>query len=121
MPNRAASDMKILWHCMYTRSSTSCRSPVLIPASSWEFCNNRSILRQGKIIFWQAKAETAGRVHGRIESVLQWAKIHGLREGENPADWKTLKFTLPSKSKVYKEENYPAFPYAEIGMFMAEL
>ena len=76
---------------------------------------------EGKAPFWNAKAETAGRIRGRIESVLQWAKVRGLREGENPADWKTLKFTLPSKSKVYKEENFPALPYAEIGMFMAEL
>jgi len=71
--------------------------------------------------FWEAKAETAGRVRGRIESVMQWAKVRGFREGENPADWKTLKFTLPSKSKVYKEENFPALPYAETGAFVAEL
>ena len=75
----------------------------------------------GKAPFWNAKAETAGRVRGRIESILQWAKVRGLRTGENPADWKTLKYTLPSKSKVYKEENFPALPYAEIGAFMADL
>ena len=56
-----------------------------------------------------------------VEIHKRKAKVHGLREGENPADWKILKFTLPSKSKVHKEKSYPALPYTEIGAFMAEL
>ena len=70
---------------------------------------------------WEARTVTASKLRGMIESVLQWAKVHGLREGENPADWKILKFTLPSKSKVHKEKSYPALPYSEIGAFMDEL
>jgi len=75
----------------------------------------------GKAPLWNAKTATASRIRGRMESVLQWAKVRGLRKGENPADWKTLKFTLPAKSKVHKEEYFPALPYTEIGTFLADL
>jgi integrase len=75
----------------------------------------------GKAPFWNVRTETASRVRGRIESVLQWAKVRGLREGENPAEWKTLKYTLPAKSKIYKAKNFPALPYIEVGLFMTEL
>ena len=78
--------------------------------------------QEGKATFWNTKTETASRVRGRIESVLQWAKVRGLRGGsENPANWKTLQYALPLKSKVCREENFPALPYAEIGAFMADL
>ena len=71
---------------------------------------------------WEARTDTASRVRGRIESVLQYARACGLRPpGENPASWQLLKFTLPKKSAVYKEENFTALPYAEIGAFMADL
>ena len=49
---------------------------------------------------WVAKAETAGRVRGRIESILDWAKARGYREGENPARWRGhLENLLPNRSK----------------------
>jgi integrase len=70
---------------------------------------------------WETRAETASRLRGRIELILQWAKVRGFRTGENPADWNTLKFTLPSKSRIYKEENFPALPHGEVGAFMADL
>jgi hypothetical protein len=37
---------------------------------------------------WQAKPETASRLRGRIEAVLDFAKAHGEQEGENPARWR---------------------------------
>src|SRR5262249_39600614 len=37
---------------------------------------------------WKTKPETASRVRGRIESILDWAKVRGLRQGENPARWR---------------------------------
>ena len=70
---------------------------------------------------WEAKTETASRLRGRMESVLQWAKVRGFRMGENPADWKTLKYTLPAKNKVQKVEHFAALPYTEVGAFMVEL
>jgi integrase len=71
---------------------------------------------------WTATPETASRVRGRIESVLDWAKVHGYRSGENPARWRGhLDKLLPKKAKVRKVEHHAALPFAEIGAFMAEL
>ena len=75
----------------------------------------------GKAPLWEAKTETASRLRGRMESVLQWAKVRELRTGENPADWKTLKYILPAKNKVQRVKHFAALPYAEIGAFMADL
>jgi integrase len=71
---------------------------------------------------WATKPETAGRVRGRIESVLDWAKARGFREGENPARWRGhLSNLLPARSKVHKVKHHPALPYNEIGTFIADL
>jgi integrase len=71
---------------------------------------------------WSTKSETASRVRGRIETVLDYAKVHGWRSGENPARWKGhLDNVLPARAKVAKVEHYAALPWAEIGAFMAEL
>ena len=71
---------------------------------------------------WSTKAETAGRLRGRIEQVLDRAKVLGLREGENPARWRGhLDKLLPALSKVAKPKRRPALPYAEVGDFMTAL
>jgi len=71
---------------------------------------------------WATKPETAGRVRGRIESVLDWAKARGFREGENPARWRGhLSNLLPARSKVRSVKHHAALPYAEIGPFMVYL
>jgi integrase len=71
---------------------------------------------------WSKKPETAGRVRGRIEAVLDWAKARGFRDGENPARWRGhLDQLLPAKSKLRKVKHHPALPYAEIGEFIADL
>jgi integrase len=71
---------------------------------------------------WASKAETASRVRGRIESVLDFAKTHGWREGENPARWRGhLENVLPKRSKIARVEHYAALPWREIGAFMATL
>ena len=75
----------------------------------------------GTAPLWEAKPTVATLLRARIESILDFAKIRGFREGDNPADWKILKHVLPSKNKIHEEENHPALPYAEIGAFMAEL
>ncbi|WP_431521769.1 phage integrase central domain-containing protein, partial [Escherichia coli] len=52
---------------------------------------------------WASETETATRVRGRIESVLDWARTRGYREGENPARWKGhLSNLLAKRSKVAK-------------------
>jgi integrase len=71
---------------------------------------------------WTEKPETASRVRGRIEAVLDWATASKYRKGENPARWKGhLENLLPKKSKVRRVEHHAALPYAELGAFMADL
>ena len=71
---------------------------------------------------WTAKPETASRVRGRVESVLDWATSRGYRQGENPARWRGhLENLLPKKAKVHRVEHHAALPYAEVGTFMVEL
>lgn len=69
---------------------------------------------------WSIKPETASRLRGRIESVLDWAKARHLREGENPARWKGhLDKLLPARNKVAKVKHHAALPYAETGAFIS--
>lgn len=71
---------------------------------------------------WREKPETATRVRGRIEAVLDYAKVRGWRAGDNPARWRGhLDHLLPARSKVAKVKHHPALPWREIGAFMAEL
>jgi integrase len=71
---------------------------------------------------WFTKTETAGRVRGRIESVLDWATARKYREGENPARWKGhLDNLLPPRSKVQKVKHHAALPFDEMGTFMVKL
>ena len=71
---------------------------------------------------WFTKSKTAGRVRGRVEAVLDWAKARGLREGQNPAQWRGhLDHLLPARSKVRRVQHHPALPYVEIPAFMTGL
>lgn len=71
---------------------------------------------------WTKKPETASRLRGRIERILDWARVMGYRTGENPARWrghldKLLAGSLNRKSR----EHLAALPYDEIGAFVADL
>ena len=71
---------------------------------------------------WTTKTETASRVRGRIEAILDWASVRKYREGENPARLKGhLDKLLPQRSKVQKVKHHPALPYDQIGDFMEKL
>lgn len=71
---------------------------------------------------WTAKAETASRVRGRIEAILDYAKVRGLRAGENPARWHGhLDHLLPARSQVRRVKHHEALPYTEVGALMAQL
>lgn len=71
---------------------------------------------------WTTKPETAARVRGRIESVLNWAKARGYRSGENPALWKGhLDQLLPARSRVKAVKHHAALPYDQTAEFMARL
>lgn len=71
---------------------------------------------------WESKTETATRLRGRIESVLDWATFSKFRHGENPARWKGhLENPLAKPNKAAKVKHHAALPYAEIGPFMVAL
>jgi integrase len=71
---------------------------------------------------WKTKTETASRVRGRIESILDWASARGYRSGDNPARWKGhLDNLLPARSKVQKVEHHPALAFEEVAAFIKTL
>lgn len=71
---------------------------------------------------WVEKTETAKRVRGRIESVLAWATVQGLRHGDNPARWRNhLDKLLAAPEKVAKVEHHAALHYTAVPEFLREL
>jgi len=71
---------------------------------------------------WKDKTETANRLRGRIESVLDFATVRGYRTGDNPARWKGhIENVLPSRSKVQQTNHHAALPFAKIPTFIASL
>jgi integrase len=70
---------------------------------------------------WQSKPETASRLRGRIESVLDAARVQGLRPGENPARWKgNLDHVLPPPRKLARG-HHAAMGYKDVPTFMKRL
>jgi integrase len=70
---------------------------------------------------WTTKAETASRVRGRVEKVLDASKAKGFRDGENPARWRGhLDHLLPRPSKLARG-HHAAMPYDELAAFVGEL
>ena len=71
---------------------------------------------------WTTKTETASRLLRRIERILDWSKVRGYRDGENPARWSGhLENLLQRKNKVAKVEHHAALPYSEMSTFMTQL
>jgi integrase len=79
---------------------------------------------------WSTKPVTASRVRGRIESILDWARVRGHRDGENPARWKGhLDHVYPApgtagqalRHQTGRPDHHAALPYSEISEFMANL
>jgi integrase len=71
---------------------------------------------------WLEKNETASRLRGRIEKVLNWATARGYREGENPARWHGhLENLLPSPDKVQDDNHHESMPHPEVAAFMGKL
>lgn len=71
---------------------------------------------------WLIKTETAKRLRGRIENVLDWARVRGYRSSENPARWRGhLDMLLPTPGRLQKIRHHPALPFNELGEFMVKL
>ena len=72
---------------------------------------------------WTIKNETASRLRGRIEAIIDWATAHELRTGENPARWKGhLEYLLAKTTPEQRaEKHHEALPHAEIPTFIRKL
>jgi integrase len=71
---------------------------------------------------WESKTETATRLRGRIETILDWATVHKYRQGENPARWRGhLDHLLANPSKIAPVKNHPALPWTQMREFMVDL
>ncbi len=70
---------------------------------------------------WQTRPETASRLRGRIESVLDAAKAEGHRSGENPARWKGHLDKLLAKRQQLTLGHHAALPYVDVPAFVARL
>ncbi|MEW8439622.1 MAG: integrase arm-type DNA-binding domain-containing protein [Candidatus Thiodiazotropha taylori] len=71
---------------------------------------------------WTTKTETAKRLQGRIENILDFAAAHKYRDHLNPARWRGhLDKLLAKPSRVKKVSNHPAMPYSDVPDFMMEL
>lgn len=71
---------------------------------------------------WTSKNETAKRLQGRIESILDYAAAHNYRDSVNPARWRGhLDKLLPKPSKIQRVRHHPAMPYTEIQAFWSDL
>jgi integrase len=95
-------------------------SPVLgrLPVSDIKTADVMRVLEP----IWHEKPETANRVRGRIEAILNWAAVSGYRTGENCARWRGhLDHLLPARDKVRAVKHQPALPYAAMPGFMVEL
>lgn len=72
--------------------------------------------------FWLTKTETATRVRGRMEKILDWATARGYREGPNPARWQGhLDKMLPKPSKLKNVTHHAALHFEELPAFFRKL
>jgi integrase len=70
---------------------------------------------------WPSKSETASRIRGRVERVLDFATVKGWRSGENPARWRGhLKNALPARQKLARG-HHAAMPYAKVPAYVTRL
>ena len=71
---------------------------------------------------WQTKTETASRLRGRLENILDWAKVREHRTGENPARWRGhLEKALPARNKTKTVRHHAALPIDDLPTFMTAL
>ncbi len=71
---------------------------------------------------WSRIPETASRVRGRVETILDSAKARGARDGDNPARWRGhLANLLPNTAKIARVKHHAALPYPEVSGFVRKL
>jgi len=101
-----------------TLEAYACPSIGDLPAGSITASHIVDLLRP----IWTDKAETARRVRGRIEAILDYAADPDEALYRNPATMTTqLMKKLPKLSQSKRPQHHPALPYDEIGAFMHSL
>ena len=71
---------------------------------------------------WKTRTETAWRIRGRLEMIIDWTKFRGYCTGENAARWKGhLTFHLQRPGKIRPIRHHPALPYHDIPQFLQKL
>ncbi|MHC2318377.1 integrase [Bradyrhizobium diazoefficiens] len=74
------------------------------------------------INLWEAIPETASRLRGRIEQVLDWARVRNYRDGENPARWEGhLEHSLLARSAIQRVKHHPALHRDDVPDFIKAL
>ena len=105
-------------HCQQWRNTLGTYADPVIGDMDVAEIATEDILRVLEPI-WRTKPETAARVRGRIESVLDWCRARNLRDGVNPALWRGhLKHLLPARKKKGAVRHHPAMPWQELPAFM---
>ena len=105
---------KAHWRASLTDLAASLRA---LPVDEIDTATILSVLNP----LWQATPETASRLRGRIEAVLDAAKAQGYRSGENPAAWRGhLAHLLPKRGKLARG-HHPAMDYREVPALIAKL
>jgi len=119
--NAHKSGWKNAKHCDQWTNTLATYARPIIGALTVEKIDTSDVMRILEPI-WSTKAETASRLRGRIESILDWATTKKYRTGENPARWKGhLENLLPARSKLARVQHHPALPWLEMANFMVAL
>jgi integrase len=108
-------------HCRNQKSMLEAHALPVLGALPVAAVDTALVLRVLEPI-WANKTVTARRVRDNLESILDWAKVLGYRDGENPARWRGhLDHLLAKPSKVNAVKHHAALPYSEVGAFMEAL
>jgi integrase len=116
-------------HAKYRAKCASCPAAAAPPEEGhsgalWslpvDFVDTAAVLGVLKGI-WLTKPETAVKARARIEAVLDYAKAHGLRTGENPARWRGHLDHLLPKRQAFSCGHHAALPYQDVPAFVTQL
>lgn len=100
-----------------TLSDTYCKRLRSRPVDAVSVDDVLAVLRP----IWSTTPETASRLRGRIERVLDSARARGLRSGENPARWRGHLDHLLPRRKGLVRGHHAAMPFADLPSFMSEV
>lgn len=108
---------KHLWQWRQTIGDSYCKALRARPVDQVHVADVLAVLQP----IWLTKAETAARLRGRIERVLDAARARGLRSGENPARWRGHLDHLLPRRQILQRGHHKALPIGEVAAFIAKI